>query len=123
MREYAMSHCRNPCPPANCQFPGKCECRCGLCNDTTKVSHAYTTELGNIAPGKPFMMVNYSGVFIRVAADKEYLIKRPAAMGMTEYSFNDDGNHVPIVELATGQLSYMSKMKPCLVYPGENYGR
>lgn len=86
------------------------------------MGHAYTTELGNIAPGKPFMMVNYSGVFIRVKADSKYLMKRPGAMGMVEYPFNDDGNHIPIVELATGILSYMSKIKPCMVYPGENYG-
>lgn len=69
--------------------------------------------LDTIECGKPFMMINYPSVYIRIKADRRYTIKREAAMGITEYSFNDDGCHVPIVDLYTGHMFYMSKKKPC----------
>lgn len=83
--------------------------------------HPYTIELGAITPGRPFMMVNYTGVYIRVVSDPEYGLVTNRALGRSERPFNDDGCHVPIVELATGRLSYMAKAKPCMVYPGETF--
>jgi hypothetical protein len=85
------------------------------------MSHPYTVTLEEIAPGRPFMMVNYHGIYIRVDSDKEYKLKRPAAMGEIEHPFNGDGQHIPVVELLTGRLFYMAKIKPCMVYPGEDH--
>lgn len=82
-------------------------------------SHPYNVALGDIKPGKPFMMVNYPGIYIRVEADAKYEIRKFNVFD-TLTLFNDDGIHVPIVELATGHLFYMSKIKPCFVYPGSD---
>lgn len=83
--------------------------------------YAYNVVLGDVAPGKPFMMLNSRGIYIRVEGGKDLKIVRETIYGRKECAFNDDGHHIPIVELATGKLSYMSKLKPCLVYPGEDY--
>lgn len=83
--------------------------------------HPYNVILEEIAPGRPFMMVNYHGVYIRVDSEKEFKIKRPAAMGTLEHPFNGDTHYLPVVELTTGRLFYMSKKKPCMIYPGENH--
>ncbi len=83
------------------------------------MNHGFSVTLDKILYGRPFMMVNYSGVFIRVFGDpKSMTFERHR--GSNPLPFNDDGSHVPIVELATGKLSWMSKEKPCLVYPGES---
>ena len=82
--------------------------------------HTYTTELGDIGPGVIFMMVNYPGVYIRVKA-RDLQICFPGSFNPEKQrDFNDDGHHVPIVELANGHLFYMSKIKPCMVYPGQS---
>lgn len=81
------------------------------------MTHAYTTKLGDIGPGRPFMMVNYKGPYIRVEADRD--LKMLSGVFSEPYAFNDDGHHVPIVELSTGHLLHMSKDKPCFLYPGE----
>lgn len=81
-------------------------------------NHPYTVELGKISCGTPFMMVNYNGIYIRVQADKDYKLLHWGAMQEIETIFNDDGIHVPVVELATGHLFYMAKVKPCMIYPG-----
>lgn len=90
--------------------------------------HPYSTKLGDIGFGTLFTMVNYRGSFIRVKSlDKLLLIapnKPPSRAIMTDTTiykpFNDDGFHVPIVELSTGILFYMSKKKLCYIYPGED---
>lgn len=83
--------------------------------------HPYTIELEKIKPGRPFMMVNYDGVYIRIVTDENYGIVRDSAISRKEYPFNDDGVHVPIVDLHTGNLFYMAKSKPCFLYPGESH--
>lgn len=83
------------------------------------MNHAYTVKLEDIGYGRPFMMVNYKGVYIRVQSFSKNLFIQGA---MGQYSdFNDDGFHIPIVELGTGHLMHMWKGKPCFLYPGESY--
>ncbi len=82
----------------------------------------FPVRLGNIGFGKPFTMLNYgSWQFIRVNTHGEvstilkYRITNPLP-------FNDDGFHVPIVNLANGELTWMSKEKPCRLVNEENSG-
>ncbi len=82
-----------------------------------KMNHIYTHKLGDIKPGRLFAMVNYNGAFMRVKAEN-LMAQRSAAMGVITYDFNDDGNHVPVVKIETGQLFYMAKEKPCYLFPG-----
>jgi hypothetical protein len=65
-------------------------------------SHVYTVTLERVRPGRLFGMVNYEGAFLRVVCD-----------------LPRDDFHVPIVEIATGKLTYMAKTKPCYLFPGE----
>lgn len=81
------------------------------------MTHVYTKKLGDLGPGRLFTMVNYKGAYIRVEAQGD--LKTLSTVG-DPHPFNDDGCHVPIVELSTGYLSYMSKDKPCFLYPGED---
>lgn len=82
--------------------------------------HVYTVSLDKIPFGRPFMMLNYPGIYIRIKNIENYGLVRNCAMGRMEFPFNDDGHHVPIVSLETGDMMYMSKVKPCMVYPGEH---
>lgn len=66
------------------------------------MSHVYTRALGMLTPGRLFGMVNYKGAYMRVQGD-----------------VRDDGVHLPIVEVATGRLFYMSREKPCVLFLGE----
>lgn len=81
--------------------------------------HIYAHKLGDIQPGRLFTMVNYEGAFLRVKAH-ELKVQRTATMDEIVHDFNDDGVHVPIVEIATGYLFYMAKEKPCYLFPGES---
>jgi len=72
--------------------------------------HPYSTKLGDIGCGKLFTMVNYKGAFIRVKMGDNNMV------WSGRDKFNDDGFHVPIVELATGDLFFMSKEKPCYIF-------
>lgn len=82
--------------------------------------HCYTVELKDVQPGRPFMMVNYPGIFIRIFCKSRIVIARKLDAAIpADHDFNDDGCHVPIVELSTGNMSYMAKIKPCMLYPGE----
>jgi len=73
----------------------------------------YPTELADCAPGRPFFMLNYDGLFMRVFANglRAYRGVDPLAS-----DFNDMGYHYPIVNLTTGELTHMHKTKPCRVY-------
>jgi len=82
--------------------------------------HPYSTKLGDIGFGRLFTMVNYKGAFIRVKCLDDLFITNPRTIAKDYHHFNDDGVHVPIVELATGHLFYMAKEKPCYIFPGED---
>lgn len=66
--------------------------------------HVYAHELKDITPGRPFLMVNYKGAYIRVECSE--IPKK-------------DGYQL-LVELATGRAFYMCDEKPCFLYPGES---
>jgi len=76
------------------------------------IRSVYNRKLADIPCGSTFIMLNYKGLYMRVRTDPDYKL-------LTKYGnaepkcFNDTGFHVPIVELATGALFYMSKRKPC----------
>ena len=72
------------------------------------MSHIFTKTLGEIRPGRLFAMVNYTGAYMRITFGSDQL-------GANE----DPGGHVPIVEIATGVVIFMSKVKPCYCFPGE----
>jgi hypothetical protein len=82
------------------------------------MDHAYQVKLGEIGVGKPFRMVNYEGVWMRVSANHITML---SGFNREERQFNDDGFHVPIVDLGTGNLIHMSKVKPCLIFAGESF--
>jgi len=75
----------------------------------------YPVTLQDIPFGVLFTMLNYKGNFMRVKClTKNLGVVRPyRAGGPDPVPFNDDGFHVPIVELATGNVLWMSKRKPC----------
>lgn len=76
----------------------------------------YNTPLGEVRFGALFLMLNYSGAFMRVCAGDDLLVVRPMRAGGDDpVPFNDDGVHVPILEVATGRVSWMAKEKPCRV--------
>jgi len=76
----------------------------------------YTTPLEKVPFGAVFLMLNYMGAFMRVRAEDGLLAVHPMRAGGPEpVPFNDDGVHVPIVEVSTGRLSWMAKVKPCRV--------
>lgn len=72
----------------------------------------YPVELDSIEFGVPFEMLNYDGMYIRVYSPSDFqtISKYRHANPL---SFNDDGYHVPVVEMATGILFGMAKVKPC----------
>jgi len=72
----------------------------------------FPTPLEEVDLAVPFKMLNYKSVYIRVEAGAETKTVFPYRM-TNPLSFNDDGGHVPIVDLATGYLFWMSKIKPC----------
>lgn len=95
----------------------------------------YPTSLENIEPGRPFFMLNYSGLFMKVRVTENYyrftMKKCIQKIDVGTPSFprevyfvpcddahllNDDGHHVLIANLTTGELVLMSKEKPCKVY-------
>lgn len=85
------------------------------------MNHVYTKPLEKIGFGRPFMMLNYTGVYIRVVGNDDYRLTVRRSMGDFTSSINDSDGSLPIVELATGRLSYMEKEKPCFLYPGESF--
>jgi hypothetical protein len=75
-------------------------------------SLGYPLKLSEIEIAKPFHMLGYKNPYIRVKAGIGYsLIVHGRPCGETE--FNDDGHHVPIVNLVTGSITWMAKDKPC----------
>jgi hypothetical protein len=70
--------------------------------------HCYATALKDVSPGRPFLMVNYKGAYIKVVCEEHKDHKLSAA---DHYSL--------IVELASGKAFYMANEKPCFLYPGE----
>ena len=94
----------------------------------------YPETIGVVQPGRPFFMLNYSGLFMRVttgANDYKFdMNKRVKKVDFGSEAFPNelylvpvesvhalnDANHVPIVNLTTGLLTWMSKDKPCRVY-------
>lgn len=79
--------------------------------------HAYTTKLGEISLGRIFIMCNYKGTYMRIAGEPD--LKMLYGVFSEPTSFNDDGCHVPIVELSTGRMTHMAKEKPCYLFGGE----
>ena len=70
--------------------------------------------LEKIPCGLPFTMMNYSGAFIRVETDGEVQTIKAARLA-NPLPFNDEGFHMPVVELGTGRLFWMHKSKPCAI--------
>jgi hypothetical protein len=76
----------------------------------------YPTPLQEIDFGVKFDMLNYDGQgpFIRIKSTTDFqtIVEHRMANPL---SFNDDGYHVPIVNLHTGHVFHMVKIKPCRV--------
>jgi hypothetical protein len=72
----------------------------------------YPLRLGDLPIGIPFEMLNYDGMYKRVQT-QQHLQTYSEHRGTKILPFNDDGYHVPIVEEKTGNLIWMSKIKPC----------
>lgn len=75
----------------------------------------YPSELGDVQPGRPFFMLNYEGLFMRVNGASLKLVEADGCWVRT-WDFNDRGEHYPIVNLTTGALFHMHKTKPVRVY-------
>ncbi len=74
-------------------------------------------RLEEISFGAPFRMLAYGDrVFIRIQVADDILVTWPHKLSGPS-KLNDDGYHVPIVELSTGRLLWMSKAKPCFIEP------
>ncbi len=75
----------------------------------------YPSTLKEVPVGHLFMMLNYTGIYMRVEADKNVMTIREGRMA-NPLPFNDDGCHLPILDMATGSITWMSREKPCRCY-------
>lgn len=78
----------------------------------------FPDDLGDLDLAVPFEMLNYDSIYIRVkTSDDTKQIKHTLGFGKDGKvcNFNDDGYHVPIVDMADGHLFWMAKQKPCRV--------
>lgn len=71
----------------------------------------YPDRLGELVIGAKFQMLNYESTYIRVATSEGYYLMHPDQQ-RGPVLLDDDGFHVPICDLRTGRLSWMSKEKP-----------
>ena len=70
--------------------------------------------LAEVKPGQKFYMLNYVSVYIRPFTHRQTLeVKHVRATEPYAHDFNDPEQlHLPIVDLATGCLSWMDRNKP-----------
>lgn len=73
----------------------------------------YPTMLEDMPVGRPFEMYNYEGRFMRVKCGGYLLVTFPHAYDPGPRPFDGNKYHLPVVELSTGKLFYMSCKKPC----------
>tara|TARA_Y100000310_G_C20460086_1_gene704917 strand:- start:571 stop:846 length:276 start_codon:yes stop_codon:yes gene_type:complete len=78
----------------------------------------YPPPLKEIEFGVVFVMLNYDEYCMRVHAGEHVRISFLDSPKKNK-NFDDDGYHVPIVNLTTGRISWMAKNKPCKVVNNE----
>lgn len=89
----------------------------------------YPSTLKEVKPGRPFFMLNYSGLYMKVVTDKNvFMFRGPyekvnnpfssvlpeqfVVVRAVDVHSMAEGSHLPIVNLTTGELTWMSDSKP-----------